>query len=359
MMSALGEWIAEEIPPPITDDAAGWLALLDSERCTEADRLAFARWLDEDRRHRWAFQELSEVWAQLRTLDEVRPLMDRPGVKVLPSARPAAPPAPAAREASRWEWSTVLACVLAVTGMAFHVALNAGTQRFVTDTAEIRTIALSDGTRVELNARSVLAADIGPDLRQVRLDSGEAVFHVAKDPRPFVVSTRRGAVSALGTSFAVREDESGMEVSVLEGRVAVTLASSELPLTVYDGTVDFTPRAERAVLGDGQRVDVSSRLPEPRPVSADEIEHDLAWRNGWVVYEQEPLRSMIRDFRRYSRVSIHLADRRLEGLRISGRFPIGDSSALLSRLQSDDKLVVERGGPRWVVLRAGPETRLP
>ena len=351
-MTSLGDWVAQEIPQPITDDAARWMALLDSERCNEADRLGFARWLDEDPRHRWAFQELSEVWAQLRTLSDVRPMMDRAEVARLPSSRPVASPAALATRRPRKEWSTILASVFAVAGLLIHLGINAQAERFSTGTAEVRNVLLPDGSTVELNARTSLTVEMDKGLRQVRLDAGDAVFHVAKDGRPFVVSTDRGDVAALGTSFAVQQDEAGMEVSVLEGRVAVTLASAELPLTVYDGKVDFTPRAERAVLDPGERVGVSTWLHDRESVTEAQLRRDLAWRSGWVEYQDEPLQSVIGDMRRYSPVSIHLADRRLRDIRVTGRFEIGDVSGLLDHLGTANGVLAERGGPRWVVLRS-------
>ena len=357
-MTSLGDWVAQEIPQPVTDDAARWMALLDSERCNEADRLAFARWLDEDPRHRWAFQELSEVWAQLRTLSDVRPMMDRAQVARLPSSRPAAPPAAPEARRRGTEWSTILASAFAILGLLIHLGYNAQAQRFSTGTAEVRNVLLPDGSTVELNARTTLTVEMDRDLRQVRLDAGDAVFHVARDGRPFVVSTERGDVAALGTSFAVQQGDAGMEVSVLTGRVAVTLASAELPLTVYDGKVDFTPRSERAVLDPGERVGVSTWLHDRESVTEDQLRRDLAWRHGWVEYQDEPLQSVIGDMRRYSPVSIHLADRRLRDLRVSGRFPIGDPGPLLTKLSDEHGVQVDRGGPRWVVLRSTRTTHL-
>jgi len=356
-MTSLGDWIPPPIPQPITEDAARWVALLDSECCNEVDRLAFARWLDEDPRHRWAFQELSEVWAQLRTLADVRPMMDRAQVTRLPGTRPSAPADVPATRPPRREWSTIVATLFVVIGLFVHLGFNGRVQQFSTGTAEVRNVLLPDGSAVELNARTTLIVEMDQAQRKVRLDAGDAVFHVANDGRPFIVSTEQGSVSALGTSFAVRQDHAGMEVSVLEGRVAVTLASAGLPLTVYDGKVDFTPRAERAVLDPGERVDVSGRLEEPEAVPEEEILRTLAWRHGWVVYEDEPLQSVIGDMRRYSSVSIHLAERRLRDIRVTGRFEIGDVSGLLDHLATANGLRVERGGPRWVVLRSTGATR--
>jgi transmembrane sensor len=355
-MSSLDDWITQEIPESIQEDAAHWMAQLDSEQCNEADRLAFARWLDGDPRHRWAFQELSEVWAQLRTLTDVRPLMDQPGVHRLPGAVPmAARPAGAARAARR-EWSTLLASAFAVLGLVSFFVVNGPAQRFATGRGEVRAVQLADGSTVELNARSSLEVDIDREARRVRLSAGDAVFHVAKDPRPFVVTTVQGSVAALGTSFAVQQDRDSMEVSVLEGRVAVTPAAVELPLTVFDGKVDFTPRPERAVLARGEQVGVSAGLHHAEAVEPGELDRELAWRDGYVVYQGESLQAVIDDMRRYSPVSIHLADRRLRDVRVSGRFPIGDASGLLDQLAAGYGIVVDRGGPRWVVLRAGPDT---
>lgn len=351
-MTSLGDWVAQEVPQPITDDAARWMALLDSERCNETDRLAFARWLDEDPRHRWAFQELSEVWAQLRTLREVRPMMDDAQVRRLSTPRRAAPPVVPAAQRHRREWSTILASVFAIVGLLIHLGINAQAERFSTGTAEVRSVLLPDGSMVELNARTTLTVEMDKGLRQVRLDAGDAVFHVVKDGRPFVVSTVHGNISALGTSFAVQQDDAGMEVSVLEGRVAVTLASAELPLTVYDGEFDFTPRVGRAVLDPGERVGVSAWLHDRESVTEEQLRRDLAWRQGWVDYQDEPLQSVIGDMRRYSPVSIHLAERRLRGIRVTGRFEIGDVSGLLDHLAAAEGVRVERGGPRWVVLRS-------
>lgn len=358
-MSSLGDWFTQEIPAPIRDDAARWMALLDSGDCNEADRLAFARWLDEDPRHRWAFQELSEVWAQLRTLSDVKPLLDHPKVRRLPAAATGPRPAAALPPARRREWSTALASVFALAGMVAFLAANVGTERFETATGEIREVRLADGTTVELNALTRMDVEMDRESRHVRLTAGDAVFHVARDGRPFVVSTDRGSVAALGTTFAVRQDGGTMEVSVLAGRVAVTRAATGLPLTVYDGKVDFTPRPATAVLDPGERIDVSAVLHDPESVRPDELRRDLAWRDGVVVYEDEPLQSVVRDMRRYSRVSIHLADRELRDLRVSGRFPIGDPTALLAHLGDHEGVRVDRGGPRWVVLRRNEETGHP
>jgi len=357
-MSSLTDWITQEIPEAINEDAARWMALLDSGECNEAERLSFARWLDEDPRHRWAFQELSEVWAQLRTLSDVRPLMDQPVVHRLPTARPGySTTAIEPRRQPRREWSTALAALFVVLAAVARLMLGPTAQEFTTGTAELRLVELADGSTVELNARTTLDVEFDREARRIRLSAGDAVFHVVKDSRPFIVMTDQGYVAALGTSFAVQQGTGATEVSVLEGRVAVTRATDELPLTAYDGHVDFTPRSDRAVLSGGERIAIADGLEKPQAVPREQLERDLAWRGGYVVYADKPLQAVIADMRRYSPVSIHLADRRLRDIRVSGRFRIGDTSGLLAQLAEENHILVDRGGPRWVVLRSTTDTR--
>jgi transmembrane sensor len=313
-MSALGDWIPEDIPEAIMEDATRWMALLDSDRCNEADRLSFALWLDEDLQHRWAFQELSEVWARLRTLADVKPLLDQPSVRRLQSSRPSQPRPPAsvaAAERSR-DRSALAASVLVVLGFLLHMTMGAPTERFSTGTGEVRDVTLADGSVVELNARTSMDVQMDREERRVRLDAGDAIFHVASGARPFVVSTDRGSVAALGTSFAVEQEDGRMEVSVLEGRVSVTATAAGLPLTEYDGKVDFAPRAETTVLDPGQRLNLSANAGRAEAVAPEELRQQLAWRHGYVVYDDEPLRAVVGDMRRYSRVNIQLADERLK-----------------------------------------------
>ena len=77
-MSSYSDWIGRNVPDVIMEDAAAWMALLDSPDCSAADRVSFARWLSEDPMHRWAFEELSEVWARLRSLTDMQELADQP-----------------------------------------------------------------------------------------------------------------------------------------------------------------------------------------------------------------------------------------------------------------------------------------
>ena len=105
---------------------------------------------------------------------------------------------------------------------------------------------LADGSRVWLAPGSTLSYSrrwvlygwtgldwLKPDARRVTL-TGEALFAVTRDPRPFTVETGDAEVRVLGTRFTVRAASAshGTRVQVEEGRVAVTqTASRGIPVT--------------------------------------------------------------------------------------------------------------------------------
>ena len=86
-MSGYYDWIGQNIPDQIMEDAASWLALLDSASCTRSDRFAFVRWLNAEPLHQRAFEELSEVWARLHTLTDMPAMLDHHDVIPFPVER--------------------------------------------------------------------------------------------------------------------------------------------------------------------------------------------------------------------------------------------------------------------------------
>jgi transmembrane sensor len=352
-MTRLPSWLGENIPDVIMEDAASWMALLDSERCNAADRISFARWLEEDPTHRWAFEELSAVWAKLRTLSDIEPLLHQDKVVPLSSASPLLSSAPTlSPPVQRRDWSAVAAMAIVALGVAAHILLSPATETFTTDIGESRSVVLTDGSVMELNARTTMDVIIDDQKREVRLAEGEAVFHVAADERPFVVATDLGSIAALGTTFGVDVADDVLEVSVLEGKVAVTTSEEPLPLTEYDSDLGVRFATEAALLGAGELLEVSGSNQKQRWLGTEEFRKRLSWRTGVVEFENQPLHAVVEEMRRYMHVSIHVADSELSGLRISGRFQTGNSRGFLAQLNEKYNIVVDDKNADWILLRS-------
>ena len=349
-MSGFDDWLGQNIPDHIMEDAATWMALLDSNNCTPVDRIAFARWLSADPLHQGAFEELSEVWARLQLLSDVPAMVDHPDVIPFPVK-------PEIREfhdevsPRRSEWSTLAASVLVIVGVIIHATFGTPSDLHVTEIGEIQRISLQDGSLVELNARSTIEVQIDDKRREIRLSDGEAIFHVKKDERPFIVKTELATVSAVGTRFSVRSDSSVVEVSVIEGLVSVAATRSGTALTEYESDLLVRFTDEIALLGAGQRLELTRESQRHETVSDVALDDDLSWRNGEVVFSDTPLVVAIAEMRRYDEVSIIVGDPVLNSLRISGRFPTSDAGYFLTLLDEKYGISVEREAGKFVVLR--------
>jgi transmembrane sensor len=350
-MTRLPDWLGENIPDVVMEDAASWMALLDSERSTEADRIGFARWLDEDPTHRWALEELSEVWARLRTLSDIEPLLEQDKVVRLPSATPSISrtensPLPAQHR----DWSAAAAIAIVALGVIAHMALSPASEVFSTDVGESRSVVL-------MNSRTTMEIVIDDQKREVRLTSGEAVFHVADDRRPFVVATDLGSIAALGTVFNVDVSNDVLEVFVIEGKVAVTASDAPLPLTEYDNDLGVRFASKAALLREGEWLEVSGFNYsgfnyKQQLLGTEEFRKRLSWRNGVVEFENQPLQVVVQEMRRYTHVSIHVADSVLSNLRISGRFETGNEREFLTQLSEKYNIVVDSQNADWILLRS-------
>ncbi len=101
-------------------------------------------------------------------------------------------------------------------------------------------LTLADGTRVWLNAESVLEfpEQFTGKTRTVSL-VGEAYFEVAKDARhPFVVKSPFYTATVLGTSFNAKAySEHSAEIALVEGRVSVCGAHTKKNVVLTPGSI--------------------------------------------------------------------------------------------------------------------------
>jgi len=148
---------------------------------------------------------------------------------------------------------------------------------------------LPDGSKVWLNAGSSLhfpTAFAGKE-RRVEL-KGEAYFEVAKNrDMPFKVFANDMEVKVLGTHFNVMayEDEKSMNTTLLEGSVQVLNGS---------GRVYLEP-GEKAVL---------NKTSGNMNVSTADIEQAVAWKNGYFIFSDENIESIMRKVSRWYNVDV-------------------------------------------------------
>src|SRR3546814_8728315 len=73
--------------------------------------------------------------------------------------------------------------------------------QYATRLGEIRTVKLSDGSKLPIDTDTLVTIDFGQTARHLRLEHGRDRFEVAHEERPFVLDAGDGVVIARGAVF--------------------------------------------------------------------------------------------------------------------------------------------------------------
>lgn len=315
--------------------AARWIVRRD-HGFSPAERREFEAWLEADPENRAAFARLDTTWVKLERVE------------------PAAVLAPPDRRPRRL-WLAGLAAAAAIALLVQFETRDAGGEtewirEIATDVGKRESVALPDGSRIELNTASGAAVRYTAHERRVELTAGEGTFAVARDPaRPFVVRVDGLEVRAIGTAFAVRRQDGSVDVLVTEGRVQLAKSSgpAERPVEV-------------AQLGARQRASVAlaaHATPSIETLEPAAVARALGWREGRLEFREQPLAEILVEFNRYRERPLVVEDPELAQERFGGRFPIDDPEALVRMLELTFGVQAERGAEAVVLRRRGSGAR--
>jgi transmembrane sensor len=303
------------------ETAARWLLRREEAEWSAAQQAELEAWLAAAPEHRVAFYRLEFGWNKVDRLAALR----RPGQFAPYSHR--------ARVVGRrfLVASAAAACLaLGIYGL-FQIGLL-GYTGYQTRIGSQRTIALADGSKVELNTDTRLRVRVTANTRSVWLERGEAFFAVAHDPqRRFVVHAGARDVAALGTQFSVHRDGDRVEVAVVEGRVEVEDvkdAASVSPVIVTGGDT---------VVTEGSSVHVAAN-------SIEHVDEALSWRRGVLTFDQLTLAEAASQFNRYNKKKLIITDPAVGSVRIGGRFDANNVQAFAHLLHEGFGLTIEDEG---------------
>jgi len=315
----------------IDNEAAIWTWRADSGELSAAERGRLEAWLRADSRHRRTFEELRRTWSALDRISE-RTRNEEPAAAF---ASPGRPNFLAAARGTKWYWQAAAAAVLVVAiGAAILTARRPGLQVVSTAVGQQRQVTLADGSRLTLNTNTLLAVKLTPQRRDVYLSRGEAHFDVVHDAsRPFFVHAGDAVISDVGTQFEVRlESDRDIDVLVDQGEVEVRGLAAAGPAGPGSGAGGGSADWVRALTA-GEQLLITGPHLAVISVSPRQIADDLAWRDGAVVFEGEPLSQALAEVGRYTRARVVLAEPRVASLRISGRFRTNDVPGFFRALQ--------------------------
>lgn len=197
---------------------------------------------------------------------------------------------------------------------------------------------LSDGTRVYLNAESVITfpKHFTGERREVTLE-GEAYFHVtASKEHPFIVKTKDMDVMVTGTEFNVKAypDEMNVQATLLQGVV-----------TVFSGfekkeKVEIKPNQQAEWCRDSVKVRVKKVDPDLF----------MAWKNGRFIFRQDRLEDIMRTLARWYDVEVIYLDESVKNMLFAGKLDRSEEiTPILDVLRTTDKLSVDVKGKKIVI----------
>lgn len=313
--------------------AIDWLVRLQGEAVTEGDWREFDAWLTASPANAEAYDA---ALAFDQRLDLDARLIERqaeatPVVAKVVQLRPA-------RRA--WLWSAGAALAAAFVAGAILLpssGLLGGRETiYSTGVGERRTIALEDGTQIELNASSRLSVRYDRHARHVQLSDAQAFFDVAKDTdRPFLIEAGDTQVRVVGTAFDVRHRDGQVAVNVQRGLVEVRPhpRGGAAPLRLRPGE------------GLSHKVGQSDDAHVVN-VALDEV---AGWRQGRLIYRDQPLSRIVGDMNRLFPRPVKLGDAEAGDLRLSGVLIVDEQDAMVDRLShllpvrtttTDDAIVI-------------------
>ena len=283
----------------IAGEAATWLARHDAGTI---DEKRFLAWRDASPEHAIAFTRALAVWNEAGA---------RAGVSV----------------ESRF---TRRRAAAAIGGMALVGLLGAGgftTRAYAWNSAsskvgECKRVVLPDGSRAMLNTDSELQWRFSSTERSLWIVRGEVGLELVGGSPAQIHGLDRIASLSQGR-FNVRLEGAAMDVTVLAGKAAAMRAPKAEALIA----------AAAAVAAPSEGLLLSAAAPSVREASPQRLAATVAWQQGEILFDNEPLQTAVREYNRYLTGKIVIADPDLTGIPVGGRFTSTDPADFLSALE--------------------------
>jgi transmembrane sensor len=287
----------------IDEAASDWAVRIDRGLTTE-ETIALDEWLAGDTRRVGALARNEAAWMHA---DRGRAFL---GASALRNSRAGH------RSAFASPWlATAAGLLLTIAFWAWHAH---PATHLATSAGEVRQVPLVDGSLVTLGKETRIALAYETSTRRVRLESGEALFEVAKDPsRPFVVEGGNVRIRAVGTAFLVnRRADGAVEVTVTNGIV-----------DVWRETTSPEPATR---LSAGKRILVTAReIAPPRQLADAQLAVATELGTGAIELKGRTLAEAAAEFNLVNHRTVVINDEQLANHKLIGRLEARNPEAFV------------------------------
>ncbi len=302
--------------------AAAWLARMRSDQRGVEDEIAFRQWLAADPSHAEAFEVMNLVWD-----------VSGPPRRDLRGNTPKADKGISRR--------AVFGGGALLAGIGGTLALTQMAQADVyrTEIGEQKHVLLRDGTELFLDTDTEVVVDLDKKKRRADLNYGRANFRVAADKaRPFTLDVAGNIIVGAHYTFDARRDGEKISVVLIEGRASVEAGE----------------RGARHVMGGGDRL--ISSAPHAAKFDKPNLLPLLAWHTGQAIFQNDTLAQAAYEMNRYSMLKLVVNDTRIENLKVSGIYRVGDNTMFALALEKLLPVAIRQFNDRIEIV--GDETRL-
>ena len=307
----------------LNQQASEYVVRLYSGELTAKEEQQILDWCSESDEHQSAFDAALSVW------DDAASLTPKAGWRAQLEKR---------FYAWRYLAASVVIAVL-VSMLLLHnnypteKTLFQAAQYYKTGIGEVSNVGLPDGSTVTLNTDTNIKVEFTPIQRELWLNRGEAFFDIAKDrSRPFIIHTDTKVVTVVGTKFNIKLSQSGFNIAVTEGIVAVQDTTK-----VASSAADNKP----LLLEAGAVASFSKDSALITKQNTNAVEQAKSWTTGYLRFDDERLDKVIESFNRYRNRKI-VIDPALVDMRISGVFKLSDGDSILNALEATLPIEIEK-----------------
>ena len=336
-------------------EASTWISKID-KGLSAAETEALKKWMRADPRNESSLLAMAEVWDKMDALARLAEIFPHPA---------AVGGSTTMRHYRRIALAAVL--VLAVAGLTAVVTTSVlvdpqfegeevvEASSYETAIGGLSRIELTDGSQITLNSQSSVEVRFSDRQRQIKLDRGEIHVDVAHDPaRPLLVIVGGRIVQAVGTAFSVKIDETQrVEVLVVDGEVLVGIHPASLAdAGDWSAQTTLDLHSDSLLVSQGERALFDATSEKLEVLEPEELEIELSWRDGNLVFRGESLAEAVRKVGRYTRMEFVIADEDLGKKRVAGLFKTGDVTGFLSSLEANFDVTYERLDDQTILLSA-------
>lgn len=310
----------------IQKSASYWVSLEREGHILQNNQI-FLAWLKQDKRHKMAYEEEKKLISTIEALP--KEFLDDLRSEVHKSVQK--------RETNRKLFKAmrpyIAAGILLLVYVAFFMERVTFSHEYPAQAKIQKEILLPDDSIVSLDGGTsmhVTFIKAFHSKRLIKLSKGKALFSVKHDAvNPFIIEVQNVQVEVVGTKFELFSDDGAIQVSVLEGKVAVSNRLDSTSPIIYI-------EKEQALL-----MNAKEGISKIESIDRDSIG---LWKIGKYRFDQEPLHKVFDEFAKHLEISVHFENPKKAFLPISGNFDINRFENFLNTLPMIHPLKIERKG---------------